>query len=292
MAGSAPLLPTSSTTSNVTVELPASPALSAAARHQRSRRVCIGGGTFLTVAALVARAVLHQADTPKSGALIAPAVSANAGAGVTEALLAAQSFSRTILEENWCSATQIDAIKQCNNHCGTCNTRVIDKDLGDCVVVHPFGNTIIAGTAMVFDECRDDNALVASAAADIVRREVVPAGVASALSGSYSYAFGASSFGKPVTLTLNFITADTFSMRVEAPVSSMSKFCPSESYSYTAATGLQVAGYDTVGDCIHDALGVVHANVKGFSYDKGADTIKLTYRLLFRSHTITLSKVN
>ena len=44
------------------------------------------------------------------------------------------------------------------------------------------------------------------------------------------------------------------------------------------------------GDCIHDALGVVHAKVERFSYDETADGIDLSYRLLFRSHTITLSK--
>lgn len=245
----------------------------------------------LTVAALVASALLRQTGAAKPGALVTSTVSAQAGAGVIEVPLAAQLFSRTTLEENWCSATQIDTIKYCNDHCGTCSARVIDQDLGDCIVVHPFGNTVIAGSAMVSEECLDDNAMV-SAAADIVRREAVPAGVASAPTGLYSYAFSASSFGKPVTLTLDFTSADTFTMRVQAPISSMSKYCPSESYSYTAATGLQVAGYETTGDCIHDALGVIHADVKGFAYDKGADTIELTYRLLFRSHTITLSKMH
>ena len=98
-------------------------------------------------------------------------------------------------------------------------------------------------------------------------------------------------FRQTATLTLNFISGDKFTMRVQAPVTSMSKFCPSEPYSYTAATCLQVADYKAAGDCVYDALGVIHAQIKGFSYDKSADTIALSYRLLFRSHTITLSKV-
>ena len=148
-----------------------------------------------------------------------------------------------------CSPQQIAIIKRCASHCGACSDDVETAGiLGDCIVVHPFGNALIGGSAMLFENCH--HAAAASAAPlhplsmHPLQREIVTADVWAGPAGAYSYHFGASSFGKPVTLTLNFISADTFTMRVEAPISSMSAFCRAESYSYTDAAGLRVAGYE------------------------------------------------
>ena len=436
MAASASLLPSpataSASASTAYVGAPSSADAPSTSRWSARRLAAVftaGVGVVLTIA---------MAMRAPPGA--SNGIAAAAGAGDWERDLdgrddiwgpppeAAQQLARSIIQENWCSALQIAVIKHCDSHCGSCDVADTDLILGDCVVVHPFGNTVVAGTTMVFEDCRGetmnaalhresnqcsavqqavashctyhcgtcdvtitddilgdcevaapdgvavraadqivddctgerlDAALHAEAlrcselqiavathcayycsscdlgdtekvlgeclidaavvfadpafplpggtmvnardrvqeecggslapAMDITRRDAVATWAGP--TGAYSHHFAASSFGKEVTMTLDFISADSFTMRIEAPIPSMSKFCSSESYSYTAGL-LTVAGYQSAGDCIHDALNVIHAKVKSFSYDKDADTIALSYKLLFRTHTIILSNAH
>ena len=190
---------------------------------------------------------------------------------------------------------QIAAVTHCTNHCASCDLADTEAILGDCLVDaatmsspgYPLpGGQWMPAIEIVRSHCAAGRAIISA----ISRTATVATDSWPGPHGAYIHAFSASSFGKPVTMVFDAISADEFSMRIIAPVSSMSKFCPSEAYTYSPSANLAVAGYQTAGDCIHDALGLVHINIKSFDYNKDTDSIDIKYKLFFMTHTITLTK--
>jgi hypothetical protein len=97
--------------------------------------------------------------------------------------------------------------------------------------------------------------------------------------------------GNEMTADLNFQSASTLSISVDASSLGINFACDSESFTLGSDGAITLPGATTAGDCLKEGLDKYGVDLKTISYNSGSDSIDLSLKKSIINVDLTLNKV-